>query len=188
MPVSWMVGIAFVVLAGCLVAAFAIIALDARKEEWETVYPRAGRLRKPWFIGLLALAVATFTISMTWLPYAFARRAELPGEATQVAVMARQFSFEIDTDCIPDNAPVEFAVQSHDVNHGFAIYDPEGHVVGQVQAMPGFTNTLRLSLSKPGKYTILCNELCGPAHAFMRSTINVGCGSASAGCGGGSCA
>lgn len=190
MPVQWMIGLAFVVLAGCLVAVFATVALDARAEAWEGVYQRGTRLRRGWFIGLLILTVVVFALSMTWLPYAFVRNAQLPGTATRVAVTAQQFNFALDEECVPVDTPIEFAVQTADVTHGFAVYDADGYLVGQVQAMPGFTNTLRMSFSEPGPYTVICDELCGPAHAFMRGTFSVGgCGSAGSGaCGGGSCA
>jgi cytochrome c oxidase subunit 2 len=190
MPVQFLIGLAFVVMAACLVAVFATIALDSRAEAWEGIYQRGGRLRRGWLIGLLAFAVVVFILSMTWLPYGFVRSAQLPGAAVPVAVTAQQFNFSLDPDCIPADQPIDFAVQSVDVNHGFAIYNADGHLVGQVQAMPGFTNTLRMSFSEPGEYTVICDELCGPAHAFMRGAFTVGgCGgAASAGCGGGSCA
>jgi cytochrome c oxidase subunit 2 len=190
MPVQWMVGIAFVLMAGSLVAVFATIAFDSRAEAWEGIYQRGGRLRRGWFIGLLVFAIVVFALSMTWLPYGLVRSAQLPGDATEVGVTARQFAFALDTDCLPADTPIEFAVQSADVNHGFAVYDPDGHLVAQVQAMPGFTNELRTSFSKPGPYTVICDELCGPAHSFMRGEFTVGgCGgSAAAGCGGGACA
>lgn len=188
MPVQWMVGVAFVLMAGCLVAVFAAIAMDARAEPWEAVYERASLIRRRWFIGLLAFAVVVFVVSMTWLPYGFVRAAQLPGEATAVNVTARQFNFELDTECLPNDAPIEFAVATRDVTHGFAIYDPSGYIVGQVQAMPGVTNTLRVSLPEAGTYLIICDELCGPGHPFMQSSVTVGgCGGAAA-CGGGGCA
>lgn len=190
MPVQWLVGLAFVVMAACLVAVFATVALDSRAEAWDGVYQRGGRVRRGWFIGLLIFAVVVFAISMTWLPYSFVRSAQLPGDPVKIAVTAQQFNFSLDPDCIPANQPIEFEVQSVDVNHGFAIYDADMNIIGQVQAMPGFTNTLRMSFSKPGPYTVICDELCGPAHPFMRGSFTVGgCGgAASAGCGGGACA
>jgi cytochrome c oxidase subunit 2 len=189
MPVQWMIGIAFVLLAGSLAVAFGAIAMDARVEAWEGVYGRATVIRRRWFIGLLVFAIVVFALSMTWLPYGFVRAAQLPGEATAVAVTAQQFSFEMDPECLPADAPIEFAVQSADVTHGFSIYDPAGNIVGQVQAMPGYTNTLRLSLPEPGTYQIICNELCGSGHSFMQRTVSVGgCGGAAAACGAGGCA
>lgn len=185
MPAQWMVGIAFLILGGGLAAAFVWIALDARTETWDGVYRRAGVLRRGWLVGLLALAVVVFGISMTWLPYQFVRAAQLPGPATAVAVSARQFAFEVDTPCLPTNTPIDFAVSSTDVTHGMAIYDPNGHIVGQTQAMPGYTNTLRVALTEPGTYVLRCDELCGPGHPFMMREITV-CGGASA-CGGSAC-
>lgn len=186
MPVQWMIGIAFVLMAGCLVAVFVSVARDRAEESWDGIYSRAGGLRRRWFSGLLVFGVVVFAVSMTWLPYSFVRSAQLPGQATQVAVTARQFTFEVDNDCIPNDAPIEFQVTSSDVNHGFAVYNADRHIIGQVQAMPGYTNTLRMSISEPGEYTIICTELCGSGHSFMRGSFSV-CGG-SAGCGGGACA
>ncbi len=41
---------------------------------------------------------------------------------------------------------VEFRVTSLDVNHGMAIFDPDGKLVGQTQAMPGYVNRLFVRL------------------------------------------
>jgi cytochrome c oxidase subunit 2 len=189
MPAQWMIGLAFVLMGGSLAAVFVAIAMDARTEPWDGIYQRASLIRRRWFIGLLAFAVVVTVVSMTWLPYGFVRAAQLPGEATAVAVTAQQFSFELDEECVPTGSPVEFAVASADVTHGFAIYNPDGHIVGQVQAMPGYTSTLRLSFSEPGEYQLICDELCGPGHAFMQGSLTVGgCGGSAAACGGGSCA
>jgi cytochrome c oxidase subunit II len=75
---------------------------------------------------------------------------------------------------VPVGQSVEFHVTSADVNHDFAIYDPGMHVVAQTQAMPGYTNKLDYTFSKPGTYKILCLEYCGIAHHNMMSEIKVG--------------
>lgn len=184
MSAQWMVGIAFVVLAGCLAATFLSIALDARVESWDGIYKRAGLIRRWWFRGLLTIGVVTFAISMTWLPYQFARSAQLTGTPVAVDVKAQQFGWTLDPNCLPSDKPIQFNVTSIDVNHGFAIYDEAGNIVGQTQAMPQFTNVLLIALSKPGTYTIHCTELCGVGHSFMKQTFTVGgCGSSAGGCG-----
>ena len=94
-----------------------------------------------------------------------------------------QFSWALSHDCLPSDQPLQFNVTSMDVNHGFAIYDENGHIVGQTQAMPGFTNVLLVSLPKPGTYTIHCTELCGIGHSFMKQTFTVGSCGSSGGCG-----
>ncbi len=183
MPVQWIVGIGYVVMAGCLAAVFIYVARDKRTQSWDEIYQRAAVLRKWWFRGLLSLAVVAFAISMTWLPYQFVRSAELPGTPTKVAVTGHQFSWELSKNCLPTTTPLEFDVASADVTHGFAIYDENGHIVGQTQAMPGFTNVLLVSLTKPGTYTIHCTELCGVGHSFMKQTFTVGSCSGSGGAG-----
>ncbi len=68
---------------------------------------------------------------------------------------------------LPHGRVVRFEVTSADVNHDFGIYDPHGEIVGQVQAMPGFTNVLVMRFDQPGSYTIRCLELCGQYHHLM---------------------
>jgi cytochrome c oxidase subunit 2 len=174
-------GVAFVLMAGALAAVFLMIGLEARTEPWDATYARAGVIRRWWFRGLLVFAVVVFGISLTWLPYQAARAQTIPGDANQVAVTASQFQFDLASTCIPEGQPVEFNVTSKDVNHGFAIYDEDGRIVGQTQAMPGFTNVLRMRFDTPGTYTLHCDELCGPGHPFMTGTFKVGdCGSGGA--------
>jgi cytochrome c oxidase subunit 2 len=68
---------------------------------------------------------------------------------------------------------VEFRVTSDDVNHGFAIYAPDGLIVTQTQAMPGYTNKLLHTFKEPGTYTVQCLEYCGLGHAPMKTTLQV---------------
>ena len=37
--------------------------------------------------------------------------------------------------------------------------------------MPGYVNRLRLRLDKPGRYKVLCMELCGMQHHEMRGAF-----------------
>ena len=187
MSVQWVIGLGFLIMAGCLAAVFVYVARDTRTQSWDEIYERAAVLRRRWFRGLLVFAVVAFAVSMTWLPYQFVRSAELPGTPTKVAVSGHQFAWDLSKNCLTSTSPIEFEVTGADVTHGFAIYNESGSIVGQTQAMPGFTNVLRVSLSKPGTYTIHCTELCGVGHSFMKQTFTVGsCGSSasSGGCGG----
>ncbi|MGH2467645.1 MAG: cytochrome c oxidase subunit II [Candidatus Limnocylindrales bacterium] len=184
------VGVAFVLMAGALGAVFLTVALEARTQAWEVVYQQGGQVRRWWFIGLLIFSVVVFILSMTWLPYQFVRNAELGPAATTVQVTAHQFAFDLSSKSLPLGQTIEFDVGSTDVNHGFAIYGPDGRIVGQTQAMPGFTNKLVMQFTTPGTYTLHCDELCGAGHPFMTGTFTVGSsagGSSSAACGGGGC-
>ena len=68
---------------------------------------------------------------------------------------------------------MQFNVTSLDVNHGFAIYDPNDRIVTQAQAMPGFTNRLLYTFKEPGKYRVMCLEYCGLAHHAMVAEFEV---------------
>ena len=81
--------------------------------------------------------------------------------------------WEISPNQAKAGTPVEFNVTSEDVNHGFALYAPDDRIVTQTQAMPGFTNRLRHTFTKPGTYRILCLEYCGLAHHNMVSEFEV---------------
>lgn len=97
-------------------------------------------------------------------------------DARQVVdVVGRQWSWQINLEGQPPggvlrlvtDSPVEFRVTSADVNHGFAIYAPDGRIVIQTQAMPGFDNRILHTFTTPGKYRAMCLEYCGVGHAPM---------------------
>ncbi len=90
-----------------------------------------------------------------------------------VDVVGQQWSWQITPDTVRAGSPVEFRVTSRDVNHGFAIYAPDGRIATQTQAMPGFTNKLVHTFTQSGTYRIMCLEYCGIGHAPMTSEITV---------------
>lgn len=95
-------------------------------------------------------------------------------DAKQVVdVVGRIWSWQLTPATVKAGSPVEFRVTSADVNHGFAIYAPDGRIVTQTQAMPGFTNKLLYTFNQPGTYTVQCLEYCGLGHAPMRTTLTV---------------
>ena len=90
-----------------------------------------------------------------------------------VAVVGRQWSWQITPATVKAGSVVEFRVTSDDVNHGFALYAPDGLIVAQTQAMPGYTNKLLHTFKQPGTYTVQCLEYCGLGHAPMKTTLEV---------------
>lgn len=95
-------------------------------------------------------------------------------DAAQVVdVVGRQWSWQIDPATVKTGSAVEFRVTSKDVNHGFAIYAPDGRIVTQTQAMPGFTNKIVHTFEQAGTYKVMCLEYCGIGHAPMTSEIKV---------------
>ena len=95
-------------------------------------------------------------------------------DAQQVVdVVGRQWSWQMQPDTVKAGSVVQFRVTSDDVNHGFALYGPDGRIVTQVQAMPGYTNKLLHTFDRPGTYTVQCLEYCGLGHAPMKTTLKV---------------
>jgi cytochrome c oxidase subunit 2 len=70
---------------------------------------------------------------------------------------------------IPVGATIDFMVTSEDVVHGFEI--PGTNV--NMMIVPGEISHVSHTFTKPGEYLILCNEYCGGAHEYMKTTIIV---------------
>src|ERR671922_1305113 len=72
---------------------------------------------------------------------------------------------------LPVNEPVKFEVRSKDVIHDFWV--PDFRM--KIDAVPGITTTYRVTpkSSAIGNHQIVCAELCGLGHAFMRQTAHV---------------
>lgn len=164
------IGVAFAALALLLAVAFFVIGLQAGTEVgFRRVHDVAYWLRKRWLALLLVIGVIVVGTSLFDLPYASGGA----GGRTIVKVTGGQFFWSLAPDQVPAGAPIRFDVTSIDVNHGFGLYDPHGHLIGSVQAMPGYHNKLDLTLGEPGVYRIRCLELCGLNHSTMQSTFTV---------------
>lgn len=176
----------WLLLALIIVAVYTYVTLSTRTAVGGVEgYKAVSRLRRPFFIFLAFLLVVSFAISAFNFPYP---RGQMPDKV--VFVTAKQFSFAITEEPvtteeefeeavtaepvkIPVNALVEFRVTAMDVNHGFSIYDSNGELLGQVQAMPGYVNRLFMRFDRPGTYLALCLEYCGFSHHRMRGVFEV---------------
>jgi cytochrome c oxidase subunit 2 len=164
------IGVTFAILALLLAVAFVTIAVQAGTEVGERRVHDVGYwLRKRWLALLLVLGVVVVGVSLFDLPFATGSNPR----QTVVKVTAGQFFWSLSPDRVPAGSAVRFDVTSIDVNHGFGLYDPNGHLIGSVQAMPGYHNKLDLDLNKAGVYGVRCLELCGLNHATMETTFTV---------------
>ncbi len=64
---------------------------------------------------------------------------------------------------------VRFDIRALDVIHSFWV--PAFRM--KRDAVPGITTQLRITPNRRGRYPVVCAELCGLGHAFMRATANV---------------
>lgn len=131
----------------------------------------AYRLRA-WLFGILLVIFFGGTFATLW-HYPIPPQHIALNPTQVVKVTGRMWSWQIEPPTVQTGSDVEFRVSSADVNHGFAIYGPDGRIVAQTQAMPGYTNKLLHTFNQPGTYTVRCLEFCGLAHAQMAAPIQV---------------
>lgn len=160
---------------GLVALGFIYVIVQAGKPadtaESERAHRTSNVLRRWLFVVLLIgfIVVSYATLHRFPLPLQHG-----PLQAAQVVnVVGHQWSWELSTTQIEAGVPIEFRVTSADVNHGFAIYAPDGRIVTQTQAMPGYTNKILYTFDQPGTYTIRCLEYCGLAHHVMTAELNV---------------
>lgn len=180
MPPEYAIG--YVMLAAVVVlgAGFLFTAFAARKgpDDYEPIHRTGYVVRRYWFVGLMCLGLIALGFTLPHMPNAMFRKPDpasvsTPVQVTVVHVTGQQWNWTLAPATVPAGRPVEFRVTSKDVNHGFGIFDSAGNIVGQVQAMPGFTNDLYFTFHTPGTYTIRCLELCGLYHTAMVSALTV---------------
>ncbi len=140
---------------------------------FEAIEPAENRLRLRLLLTFTVISLAVFALSLRAYPYPRFRTRALGVPVDTISVMAMQWAWSLARDTVPARVPVEFVVQSKDVNHGFAVYAPDGTLLVQVQAMPGYTNRLIYRFDRAGTYTVRCLEYCGISHHAMLATFTV---------------
>jgi cytochrome c oxidase subunit 2 len=201
------VGLNALYLAFILALAVAITTVAFVMVYWSTKHPEQGdshglaKYEKHWTIIILAIFIA-FAVSTTpFLPYPYAHQGVTPNMV--IDVTGQQFAWTLcnapnwanastslnNPACYPNKnvtyIPVRagdtvlFNVTSHDVTHGFGVYqctDPScstASLLAQVQVMPGFYNSILVTFKTAGIYYIRCLEFCGFGHYTMISELNV---------------
>lgn len=135
------------------------------------IQKKAYAIRRWWFLALAVLGVGVTWASLEQFPIPGQQG---PSQAAQVVeATGHQWYWTLSRKRLTAGVAVEFRITSGDVNHSFAIYGPDDRIVTQTQAMPGFTNRLVHTFSRPGKYRVLCLEYCGIAHHGMMAEFEV---------------
>lgn len=144
---------------------------SADAAEAQRAYRTSNVLRR-WLFGiLLVVYVGVSYASLHRFPIPLQNT---PLKAAQVInVVGHQWMWQLSATRIQAGVPIEFRVTSADVNHGFAIYAPDGRIVVQTQAMPGYTNDILHTFDTPGTYVIKCLEYCGIGHDVMAANLTV---------------
>jgi cytochrome c oxidase subunit 2 len=173
----------FVASALIIIAVFGAVARSGGRGGAD--YARTNRFRLIFFASLSVILLTFLAATLRRLPYV----AEASAPHQIVHAVGKQYAWSL-TDgtgpsldnwdrefspgvTVPVGAAVEFRVTTLDVNHGFSVYSPDGRLVAQTQAMPGYMNRLRVTFDRPGTYTVLCLEFCGMSHHRMRGVVEV---------------
>lgn len=97
-----------------------------------------------------------------------------------VAVLGQQFAWSYSYDIggkkiattrlyLPQGRSVKFDITGKDVIHDFWV--PAFRM--KIDAVPGVTTSYRVTPTRLGTYPVVCAELCGLGHAYMRSSVRV---------------
>lgn len=162
------------ILMGVVAASFLYVAYNSRFliSDYSKVQEKAYRIRSRLFWVLLFSSLLLTAVTLQDLPYA-STRGDLEGVSKQIDVSGGQWYWQLSDSQAKKGETVVFNVSAVDVNHGLGVYDNEMRLLGQTQAMPGYSNALKLTFDKPGKYQLLCLEYCGLAHHAMVSNFEV---------------
>jgi cytochrome c oxidase subunit 2 len=107
-------------------------------------------------------------------------KAPAAGPERHIAVMGQQFTwtfayneggkkFQSAQLYVPEGESVKFDVRTQDVLHDFWV--PAWRM--KIDAVPGIATHYRVTPTRLGSYPVVCAELCGLGHAFMRQTAHV---------------
>jgi cytochrome c oxidase subunit 2 len=108
-------------------------------------------------------------------------KAPAKGQEMHVHVIAEQFSWHFEYRgaggkrvrstqlYLPKDRSVKFDIDAKDVLHDFWV--PNFRI--KLDAVPGITTHYRVTPNRVGAYPVVCAELCGLGHSFMRSTVHV---------------
>jgi len=154
-------------LAGIALVSAAFLFVIKRSGTPEPDYSKivkpAYKIRRYWMIGLCALGIVVTTSTLIPFPIS----AELGLNPRVINAVGGQWYWKMDDTQAVVGEHIQFRVTSDDVNHGFAIYNPDKRIIAQTQAMPGYINKLNVTFTEAGKHQILCLEYCGLAHHTM---------------------
>jgi cytochrome c oxidase subunit 2 len=108
----------------------------------------------------------------------FVRLQTPPDDAMDVYVMGKQWMWKfaypdgpngVNVLRVPANRPVRLLMTSRDVIHSF--YVPSFRV--KMDVLPGRYTETWFEATAPGRYPVLCTEMCGTGHSTMRAEVIV---------------
>lgn len=175
----------FLIWSAITIAIFVFVARSG-SSPGELPLKAYKRNRVIFALGLCIASVLLLYVSLPLTPY--------PDEGVTpdrvIYASAKQFAFKLSDqpisreDAMDDEVfltikpirageLIEFRISAADVTHGFCIFNPQGAVQTQTQAMPGYVNRLRYRFPHDGIFPVLCFEFCGIGHFTMKTQLKV---------------
>ncbi len=170
--IAWPLSLTLMTL---LAGVFAFVAGSTRNREndYKPLQYAAYRIRTRFFLALVVIFGPLMIYNLFDLPFNAPVTRSGAAPLKTIDATGYQWRWELSQNQVSVGDTVEFHLNSGDVNHGFGIYDPDMHLVAQVQVMPGYTNKLHYTFDREGIYKIMCMEYCGVAHHNMMTEITV---------------
>ena len=173
MSIQAYIGLLFLLSVIAITGVFLLVwRISKRNVDPNSCMPLFSRIGTIWIFAIIVMGAA---LTLTTLPLI-----HYPGVAGPVpeprqimTVEGRQFGWVFEPKQVKAGIPVEFRVTSRDVNHGVGVFNANGVLLFQVQAMPKYVNRAIYTFEKPGTYRVVCMEYCGMAHHVMYTTIEV---------------
>ena len=173
-PTALTIAIAYSAVVVVAVAAILVIWRSThsfespRRDTTDTA--RLAHGEKGWFVfAVIGLGVLLLT-TLAFIPYG--DNAAAVGQQ-QVAVVGRQFAWQVTPGTVKAGVPTRFEVSASDVNHGFAVYNDDNVLLFQIQAIPDHTSHIVYTFKEPGRYQVVCLEFCGVDHHKMVGVLQV---------------
>lgn len=170
------VSVFFSVLVAALVVVFCV--RFRRQRHGDVVEPRpstgTSRFEYIWIAALTVLFLSMFG----WAAIVFARIREVPADAMQIRVLAKQWMWKfqyqngrrtIDELVVPIDRPVKLLMTSQDVIH--SLFVPAFRVKQDV--LPFRYTMLWFQATRSGRFHLFCAEYCGTDHSRMIGWVNV---------------
>lgn len=170
------VSIFFSLLVAALVVVFCV--RFRRRRHGAPMAPRPSAGTSPFEYAWIAALTVLFLSMFGWAAVVFARIREVPADAMQIRVLAKQwmwkFQYEngrhtIDELVVPIDQPVKLLMTSQDVIH--SLFVPAFRVKQDV--LPFRYTTLWFEATQSGRFHLFCAEYCGTDHSRMIGWVHV---------------
>jgi cytochrome c oxidase subunit 2 len=116
-----------------------------------------------WWVGVLGAAAIGAALAVQAVVAASAP------EPRVVELHAKRFEFTPPELRLAAGQPVTLRITSADVTHG--LFQRELGIDAEIS--PGKTTEVKLTPTKPGRYTAICDHFCGPGHGNMHLVVVV---------------